>query len=600
MKSNGMLSRLTARLVTAFARSTVDAVHSSECRYRSACTVLFSAVLICLFDTVQAQLLVPKEAPAPSLPPAPVASQASGTSRVPAINKPEPATSYASDKIVEASEVPNLGPAGTYKMNGDTVDVELSVWPGYAPLIVANGGLSPNPDSFFFKKYGFKLKIALSEMGAESWQTLNGGKTAVSATTVDVLSLYGNRLKVEVPIQIDFSRGGDGILVRKEITSINQLKGKIVAVAQFTESDFLIRFLAQEAGLEVKSLRGISDRPDPEMVNLLFRESALDAAVVFVESVTRGDKLISGAMTRSPKTVEIHADLPDKVRLLATNRNMLIVADILVVNAGFAKESPKVVRGLVEGILTGVDMINRDPQNTLPIAAKAFGMSVEELKKSIQEVHVSNHVENLQFFSTEAGQTGNFNELYYTAVYAYGKEIIANTIAPEKLVNRSYLDAIAQEGLFAGQAVSLGPIKTAGKTEVLERNPLLTKQIRFLFQPNSAELDLADRGNQQVLADLTSLLKIMPGSHLLLRGHLDNTKVAEFQAKGDVYFRKMTVRAAEQSKLRADSVRGALLKAAPGVDAKRLDTEGRGWDEPLPGAKPEDNRRVEIQLFTLE
>ena len=528
----------------------------------------------------------------------PQASKPAGGPAAP--EKPAKAGAYASDKIVEPSEIPNLGIASPYKMNGDTIDVELSVWPGYAPLIVANGGLSPNPDSFFFKKYGFKLKIVLSEGEAESWQALNSGKTAVSATTVDVLSLYGSQLRVEAPIQLDFSRGGDGILVSKEITTINQLKGRIVTVAQFTESDFFIRFLAQEAGLKVKPLKGIADPPDPESVNLLFTESAFDAADVFVESVTRGDKLISGAMTWSPKTVEIPADLPDKVRLLATNRNMLIIADILVVNAGFAKESPKVVRGLVEGILTGVDMINRDPQNTLPIAAKAFNMPVEELKKSIQEVHLSNHVENLQFFSTEAGQTGNFNELYYTAVYAYGKEVIANPIAPEKLVNRSHLDAIAQEGLFAGQTVGLGPIKTAEKTEVLERNPLLTKQIRFMFQPNSAELDLADQSNQQALTDLTNLLKVMPGSYILLRGHLDNTKIAEFQAKGEAYFRKMSVRAVEQSKLRAESVKAAMLKASPGIEVTRLDTEGRGWDEPLPGAKPEDNRRVEVQLFTLE
>ncbi len=507
---------------------------------------------------------------------------------------------YAADLVVEPDEIPNIGLPGTYKMNGDTIDVELSEWPGYAAIIVANGGLNPNPDSLFFKKFGFKLKIVLSEGEAEAWQALNGGKTAVSSTTVDVLSLYGSQLKVEVPIQLDFSRGGDGILVSKDVSTINQLKGRIVTVAQFTESDFFIRFLAQEAGLQIKELQGVSDAPDPERINLLFTESAFEAADLFVESVKRGDGFISGALTWSPKTVEVPAALPDKVRLLATNRNMLIIADVLLVNAGFAKESPQVVRGLVQGILEGVDMINRDPVNTLPIAAKAFNMAPEEFRKVFQEVHLSNHAENLQFFSTEAGQTGSFNDLYYTAVYAYGKEIIPNAIAPEKLANRAHLDAIAQEGLFAGQAVTLGPIKTVERTEVLEGNPLLSKQVRFLFQPNSTELELGDQANQEQLKSLLDLLKLMPGSYILLRGHLDNSKVPEFQAKGEAYLRKMAVRAVEQSKLRAESVKSALLQAWPEADPARVDTEGRGWDEPLPGAKPEDNRRVEVQLFTLE
>jgi NitT/TauT family transport system substrate-binding protein len=128
---------------------------------------------------------------------------------------------------------------------------------------------------------------------------------------------------------------------------------------------------------------------------------------------------------------------------------------------------------------------------------------------------------------------------------------------------------------------------------------LLTKQIRFHFQPNSSDLDLADTSNQDALKDLLNLLKLTPGSLLMLRGHLDNSKVDEFKKQGEAFYRKQAVRAVEQSKSRAESVKAALLKNVT-LDAKRVDTEGRGWDEPLPGVKPEENRRVEVQLFTLE
>ncbi|HWP47489.1 MAG TPA: phosphate ABC transporter substrate-binding/OmpA family protein [Candidatus Limnocylindrales bacterium] len=502
-------------------------------------------------------------------------------------------------KIVASKELPRLGPPGDYKPQGDTVDVELSVWPGYAPLIVANGGLNPNPDSYFFRKYGFKLKIAISEAEAEAWQAINSGKNAISATTVDVLALYANQLKVEVPIQLDFSRGGDGILTRKEINSINQLKGKVLTVAQFTESDFFIRFLAQEAGLQVKPLKGLKDPIDPERVNLLFTETAFDAADAFVESVEKGDQMISGAVTWSPKTIEVPKAYPDKIKLLTSNRNLLVVADILIVNAGFARQNPKIMKGLVEGILMGVEMIRKDPENTLPVVAKAFNMSLEELRESLQDVHLSNHAENLLFFSSEPGQIGSFNELYYSAVYAYGKEVIKDVVAPEKLVNKTYLEELAREGLFQGQTVELAPIKSTEKAEALERNPLLTKQIRFYFDPNTSSLDLTNPTNQQTLKDLATLLKISPGSYLLLRGHLDNTKVEEFKQKGEAFYRKQAVRAVEMSKQRAESVKATLVKNYP-IDPKRIDTEGRGWDEPLPGAQPEENRRVEVQLFTLE
>ncbi|MCI0527666.1 MAG: OmpA family protein, partial [Nitrospira sp.] len=404
---------------------------------------------------------------------------------------------------------------------------------------------------------------------------------------------------VEVPIQLDFSRGGDGILTRKEVTSINQLKGKVLTVAQFTESDFFIRFLAQEAGLQVKAMKGLEDSVDGERVNLLFTETAFDAADVFVEELKSGDGKVSGAVTWSPKTVEVPKEYPEKVRLLTTNRNLLVVADILIVNAGFAKENPKVVKGLVEGILMGVEMIKKDPEGTLPIVAKAFDMSLQETRETLQDVHLSNHAENMLFFSQQPGQIGSFNELYYSAVYAYGKEVIRDVVAPEKLVNRNYLEEIAKEGLFQGQVVTLAPIKSSEKGEILEKNPLLTKQIRFFFDPNTTELDLANLANQQALQDLTTLLKLSPGSYLVLRGHLDNSKVEEFRGRGDAFFRRQSIRAVEMSKQRADSVKTVLANSYA-VDSKRLDTEGRGWDEPLPGAPPEENRRVEVQLFTLE
>ena len=72
---------------------------------------------------------------------------------------------------------------------------------------------------------------------------------AASVTTVDVLAAYGRQLHAVVPAQIGFSRGADGIVVRSDIKRINQLKGKTIATAQFTEVDFFIRYLAQEAGL---------------------------------------------------------------------------------------------------------------------------------------------------------------------------------------------------------------------------------------------------------------------------------------------------------------------------------------------------------------
>src|SRR4030095_789886 len=122
-------------------------------------------------------------------------------------------------------EVPRLDPPAPYQPKDNVVDIELSEYAGYAGLIVANGGLEPNDNSIFAKKHGFKVRIKLSE--EESWPALNAGKMGASATTVDVLAVYGKQFAVTVPVQIGYSRGADGIVVNNAIKKVNDLKGKV-------------------------------------------------------------------------------------------------------------------------------------------------------------------------------------------------------------------------------------------------------------------------------------------------------------------------------------------------------------------------------------
>ena len=100
-------------------------------------------------------------------------------------------SSLAQDaEVVEArTAVPKLKAAAPFDLKDNTVAIELSEYAGYSGLVVANGGLAPNESSIFFKKFGFKVKLTLSE--EDSWSGLNSGRMAASATTADVLPLYG-------------------------------------------------------------------------------------------------------------------------------------------------------------------------------------------------------------------------------------------------------------------------------------------------------------------------------------------------------------------------------------------------------------------------
>ena len=118
---------------------------------------------------------------------------------------------------------PTLEAAQTYVPKDNTLRIDISEYAGYGGLIVANGGLEPNADSFFAKEYGFKVQISMSE--SETWSPLNNGRLAATATTADALAVLGRQFDAVVPIQLGYSRGADMVVVDRGIASVNALGG---------------------------------------------------------------------------------------------------------------------------------------------------------------------------------------------------------------------------------------------------------------------------------------------------------------------------------------------------------------------------------------
>jgi NitT/TauT family transport system substrate-binding protein len=500
-------------------------------------------------------------------------------------------------ELVETrTEVPRLKAAAPYEMKGGVVEIELSQYAGYAGLVAANGGLEPSEQSIFFKKHGFKVKLALSE--EESWSSLNSGRMAASATTVDVLAVYGRQFQVVVPALIGFSRGADGIVVRSDVKRINDLKGKVLATGQFTEADFFMRYLAQEASLGVNMLPDLAARPDPTKVNLVFCADGFAAGDLFLKDVKAGRNRLAGCITWAPKTTEVAEASGGKAYVLTTNRNLLIVADVLIVNKGFAEAHGDVVAGLVDGLLAGNAMVRTDPSPHLAVIGKAFGWSAEEARAELAKVHLANLPESQAFFAGTIDAAGSYGGIFESAVQAYGKDLIPSPAPPERFLAPKALEAAAASGAYKDQKPLLVPLASRGGPAV-EGDPLLSKDIRFHFQPNSHVLDMSDAENTARLASIKKLLQVSPGSMVLLRGHVDNGMVEEFRRQGgEALVRKQGLAAMQLSKDRAGEI-ARLLTEKFGVDRARVEPVGRGWDEPL-GTDQAANRRVEVQWFTLE
>jgi len=499
--------------------------------------------------------------------------------------------------IEPVTGTPTLEAANTFVPKDNVLRIDISEYAGYGGLIVANGGLEPNADSFFAKEYGFKVAISMSEN--ETWGPLNNGKLAATATTADALAVLGRQFDAIVPVQIGYSRGADMVVVDRGIASVNALKGKTLAASQFNESEFFIRYLAQEAGVPVTVLRDLDSKPAAGSLGLVFYEDAFVACDAYQHELASGGGRLNGCVGWTPKTDEVIEASKGAAKALVSNRNLLVIADVLAVNKGFAKAHPEMVKGLVHGILEGNRRLRDNQAENIGVVAKAFKWSEADARDELAHVHLSNAPENRAFFGGTIDSAGSFGGIFQSSVLAYGS-VIKNPADPARFVDSSFLDAIAKRSPFSEQKIAIAPIRTSTQA-ALEGDPLLSKDIRFFFEPNSSNLDRGAAQNQEYLQTIKRFLQVSPGSTVLLRGHVDNARVNEFrQSGGEQLVQSMALKAMELSRQRAIAVSDALLAKFPDIDKARVESVGRGWEEPTGATDSAQNRRVEVQWFTIE
>src|SRR5262245_10331231 len=154
------------------------------------------------------------------------------------------------------------------------------IWVGFGPLFVAK-------EKGFFAQGGVDVELINMAHHDPLFAGLLAGQVDVSVGTLDeILPYFDPEDPYACFMVLDESHGGDGIVANKDIRSIADLKGKMVALSKGTTSQLLLYVLLKEAGLS---------EPDVEIVGLEAEDAAsaflmqeVDAAVVWEPWLTQG------------------------------------------------------------------------------------------------------------------------------------------------------------------------------------------------------------------------------------------------------------------------------------------------------------------------
>ena len=161
-----------------------------------------------------------------------------------------------------------------------------STWVGYGPLYIAK-------DKGFFKDEGLDVELIVMEDPKIRFPALAAGQIDVAVTTVDtMLNFLNDHQNYRYLFALDDSKGGDGIVANKDIKTIADLKGKSVAYAEGSVSQFYLGVLLKQAGLKFSDVE--TQNMTAGDAGAAFVAERVDAAVTWEPWLTRGKQAQHG------------------------------------------------------------------------------------------------------------------------------------------------------------------------------------------------------------------------------------------------------------------------------------------------------------------
>ena len=207
------------------------------------------------------------------------------------------------------------------------VAIGISGWTGFAPLTLAK-------EAGIFKKNGIDATITKIPQ-ASRHLAIASGSIQCAATTVETWIIWNaNGVATKQLFQLDKSYGADGMVVRNNIGSIKDLKGKTVAAsAPGTAPYFALAWFLKKNGMTVKDVTVVNMEPGP-------------AAQAFIAGQN------DAAMTYEPYLGQVR-DKKEAGKIIATTLDYPMVMDTFGCTPKFIADNKAAIARIVEELLRG-------------------------------------------------------------------------------------------------------------------------------------------------------------------------------------------------------------------------------------------------------
>jgi NitT/TauT family transport system substrate-binding protein len=454
----------------------------------------------------------------------------------------------------------------------DYVRITLDEWVGWKSLLDANGGLKTAKGSIN-DKLGIKVEYIITNDAATSSNLLIKGDIKAAGYTVNRYAFLAKKfddsgIDTKMVYITNFSNGGDGIIANANITGIEDLQGKSIAIPRFSEAHTLVEWLLNASDLSADVKDGIRG-------SYVFFETPDDCAKAFFAGQ------VDAAATWEPYLTQAKDTAQARV-LFSTSQATNLILDGLVFRSDFLAGNRDFVNKLIDGALQAAPMYTADFKaiREMPLFATETDQSIAGMAEGAK---LATWTENSRLLSGEAQSM--FEDM--SAIWlSIGERGNPDRDYAHKHFDISYLKTL--ESAYKGK----DPDATMAISDVIKEEAakndeaLMTKRLTVNFKGDSAVIE---KDSYEALNEFAAIAKSLNNVIIQIEGN--TADIGGGPASGIAFSEK-----------RAQAI--ALYLQAQGIEADRFIVIGNGATKPLAPndteAGREHNRRTDIYFKAIE
>ncbi len=433
-----------------------------------------------------------------------------------------------------AEKLPPVKGIAAYKpLANDTVRFALNIWAGWAPIVLANNGFKAGQEWTAADGKKFKVELVLIDNPVAMRDAYAAGEVPIGWATLDMVPLFletfvgsdgspkDSRIMPRIYQQVDFSNGGDGIVVRENIKTAADLRGKQLVLAQNSPSHYFALNMLVSGGVQ------------PPEVQMIFTDDAFQAASAF-----NSRKEIAGCVSWAPDIYNLSKVKGNRMLVTTQDANRLI-ADVWFARADFARDHLPIIEGLTRGIFDAMERLKQQPEKKKVSELMAAGYSIpaSDALSMLGDAHSTNWAENFQFFINSNNPT-NFERIWQRAYMLYRRigSISHRPVPFDQVMDFSIIQKLAQDEKYSSSKVE-NETKVVAKDlqTVAENDEILTNTVVIHFFPNSSDPmsmitrtvngkpveERYDPNVENVLEEIAQLAGQFGSSRIIIEGHTD-------------------------------------------------------------------------------